>query len=97
MGDFRDAIVLAGYVCAQWAQHDIPVGGAMESGSCSRDDVLSVYATEKAAGDQVARMKGFDSDMTLLVGSNWLLNAKPDAVHSLHARFGGTIVKIGNG
>lgn len=94
--ELRDALVAAGYECANWEQDDL-VDLAAESGSCDDESVLSTFASQGDLQAQLDTFRGLDgmfkdADIEpepILVGPNWIFTA-PDA-DGYAAKLGGTI------
>jgi len=91
----RDAAVKAGLPCNNWEQNN-HVEGATESASCGADSVLSIYATGVDKQIAIARVRAvhsrFKLDMLLLVGPNWVVNAR--RAYQLQEHMGGEIEKL---
>jgi len=98
--ELRDALVEAGYPCADWTQTN-DVANAAESGSCSEEDVLSTYAsesdrdaqvTQERANKDMLREAGIDPGSTI-VGPNWMVNLSAGTdIEGIHAVLGGTLI-----
>ncbi len=91
--ELKDAAVAAGYECAQWTQTDA-VQLASSSGSCSDDDLFSVYAGSGERDDQresdAALLEGLEEfPPPELVGENWIIRT-PEA-DRLQAALGGEL------
>lgn len=85
----KDALAEAGYVCPNWVQSDNVVK-ALQSGSCTDDDILSIYLDSAAVQASIEALKGSGEAVSLTVGENWIVNTpKAEAVSQL---IGGTVV-----
>jgi hypothetical protein len=77
--EVRDAFIEAGGVC-NWEQTD-QVTAATASGECSSKTVIMLFddrAERETVVTNLQTLKMTDSDLTLLVGENWVINS-PDA------------------
>jgi hypothetical protein len=97
--DLRDAVVKAtGYPCPSWKQDDV-VTLAAESGSCSDDDVFSIYASDQKLEDQVSTTKELNkmsrdasvAPTPTLVGPNWMVNIPAEWASRVQAGIGGEL------
>lgn len=90
VAELKDAAVAGGYYCAKWDQNN-KVTKAAQSGTCSGQDVFSIYSTTADRDSVVSTMKALTpDDMHLVVGPNWILNApSPEAWQKV---LGGTVV-----
>lgn len=87
----RDAAVKAGLPCPSWEQRNL-VKLAASSGTCSDQDVLSVYLSEDAVQQSVDVLKTL-GPVHLLVGPNWIINHSDElTLHVLKVELGGMIV-----
>lgn len=99
IGDLKDAAVAAGLPCTVWTQ-DNAVELAVESGTCSDDSVLSIYASEADQITAISNQRRFAEMMVqhglpavpLLVGPNWLISA-PEAPELAEA-LGGVVYTV---
>ena len=92
----RDVAVDAGYSCPSWRQTD-QVLKAAQSGTCSDQDVFSIYLSNESVETAVLALKqGAPAKMYLLTGANWIINAPGDDVYSLKDALGGTVVEVGH-
>lgn len=74
--DLRDALISAGYDCPDWQRTD-RVKLALQSGSCSSADVLSIYTGPETVQAAVQQLKSISPDgVHLAVGENWIINTK---------------------
>ena len=74
--DLRDALISTGYDCPDWQRTD-RVKLALQSGSCSSADVLSIYTGPEAVQAAVQQLKSISPDgVHLAVGENWIINTK---------------------
>lgn len=85
----RDALIQAGYECQNWRQSD-DIASALQSGSCSTEDSLSIYLDSGAVQSRMEDLKGADKPVTLTVGDNWIVET-PRA-ESVAQMIGGTVV-----
>lgn len=86
--ELKDAFVKAGGTCDNWNQSN-QVVLANESGTCSDQNVLSIYASESAVDEALEAYKSLGStDSTLLIGENWIIN--DPSVKDLDPAIGGT-------
>jgi hypothetical protein len=85
--ELKDAAVAAGYPCPNW-QKDAKPGPvhAKESGSCSDDDVFSIYSYGDNIIEQVKISKGL---INMLVGPNWIINIPEEWRSRVQAAIGG--------
>ncbi len=88
----------AGYTCANWKLHAEDDGPehAEESGQCSDADVFALYASDADLTAQVRLIEelGSITEMNVLVGPNWSINAETQAeVQQLRAKLGGEHVR----
>jgi hypothetical protein len=99
--ELRDAAVEAGYSCPNWKQ-DNAVTNAKESGTCTDEDVFSIYATDSdleaqiettKAADELLREQQIEPDPTL-VGPNWMIKLPSEWVYRVKDALGGEIVTI---
>ncbi|MGC5615057.1 hypothetical protein [Georgenia sp. Z1491] len=92
--DLRDAAVGAGYDCATWEQtNHMPM--AAQSGSCSTEDVFSIYINADEANAQVETSREVFAEVgqfEWLVGANWIINAPSDSLEMLREAIGGVVV-----
>jgi len=97
--ELRDAAVAAGYPCRNWDQEDGPKH-AEESGTCSDEDVFSIYATDNdletqielvKAGDALSREEQMKPDPTL-VGPNWMIRMPSSSIYRVQGSLGGDIL-----
>lgn len=95
--ELRDALVDAGYDCAEWEQSNA-VSLAAESGSCDDSSVLTTFASAGDLQQQLDREKSNESllvdagiDPTpILVGPNWMVKAPLAGDYA--GDLGGTVV-----
>lgn len=93
--DLRDALIELGYPCPNWKQTD-KLTNASSSGSCSSDDVFSVYLDAADLKRQITTLRsigGFDEKnfgAPMLAGPNWLLNV--DDADQYREALGGIII-----
>lgn len=90
----RAAYVEAGGNCPEWQQTDA-IELAAQSGDCSGDTVLSIYATTADRDEVVGYLTEAMADIggpTLLVGKNWMINT-PDPAATADA-LGGQVIAI---
>lgn len=89
--DLRKAFETAGGDCQDWAQND-RLDGAVASGDCGDETVLSMYANHEdaqaAAEGLIARVPGVDE---LLVGADWIVNTSQN-LERLQEKLGGKVV-----
>ena len=88
--DLRDAAKAAGFDCPAWQQHN-RVTMAVESGSCSGSDVLSIYQGPEDAAYAAMSITTFVQPRHLLVGENWIINASADRLRELQPKLGGNL------
>jgi hypothetical protein len=71
--ELRDAVVAAGYRCPNWQPNTGDDGPkyAKESGTCTEEDVFSIYTSDTDVDNQVDLSVGL---IEMLVGPNWILN-----------------------
>jgi PBP1b-binding outer membrane lipoprotein LpoB len=86
--EVRDAFIDQGGVC-NW-DHSDHVTAATASGKCSDQSVIMLFADQEDRDSVVGTLQSFkleDSDLTLLVGENWIINS-PEA-EEMQATLGG--------
>lgn len=88
--DLRDDVIAAGYSCPDWQQTN-KVTLAAASGSCSDNDVLSIYLNSADVSKVVQNLKSINSSVHLLVGPNWIFNTQ--AAETFQPKLGGTVVR----
>lgn len=91
----RAAYVEAGGDCPEWNQTNA-IKLALESGDCSGDTVLSIYASAADRDEVVDDLTEALADIggpTLLIGKNWMINT-PDPAATAES-LGGTVITVG--
>lgn len=90
--ELKDAAVAAGYDCPNWVQSN-RITLAASSGECSTRDTFAVYLTEQDVSTAVQKHKSFGTEVSLLVGPNWIINSKPaTGLGALREGMGGVLV-----
>ena len=94
--ELKDAAVAAGYDCPNWVQSN-RITLAASSGECSTRDTFAVYLTEQDVSTAVQKHKSFGksfgTEVSLLVGPNWIINSKPaTGLGTLREGMGGMLV-----
>ena len=97
--DLRDAVVGAGYPCPKWELNGKGDGPqlAKESGSCTDEDVFSIYANTADVTKQAGESVGV---IEMLAGPNWILNLGSgqegrDTRRKVQAVIGGKLIEEG--
>jgi hypothetical protein len=87
----KDDAAAAGYPCPSWTLDDEPGPKyAIQSGSCSDEDVFSVYADASDVQQQVELGKA--AEVNMLFGENWLINIPEKYRAQVQAGIGGEYV-----
>jgi hypothetical protein len=101
--EMRDLFIEVGGSCPSWKQEN-QVTLALETGSCSESNVMSIYSSRAVAEEQNRAYKKFvldvmpswvqeDRPISLLVGANWILNeTNSTTVGAFQAAFGGDLI-----
>ncbi len=99
----RDFFIEVGGSCPSWNQKN-QVTLALETGSCSESNVMSIYSSRAIAEEQNRAYKKFvldvmpswvqeDRPISLLVGANWILNeSNRDVLSKFQVAFGGDLI-----
>ena len=90
--ELRDAAVEDGYDCPDWRQTNV-VKNAAQSGNCSSADVFSIDLSEEDAPQTIDGVKSLGTEVHVLTGGNWIINAPTAELSSLKEALGGTIVQ----
>jgi len=90
LADFRDDVIAAGYDCPNWHQTN-QVKLAAASGSCSDNDVLSIYLSSADVSQVVQNLKELNASVHLLVGPNWVFNTSAPEMY--RPKLGGIVVR----
>ena len=90
--ELRDAIVKAGWTCAEWDEHN-KTETAIGSGTCDDNLVLAIYSSEadREAQVDIYKMLGEYVSMEVLIGRNWTAHA--DGLDELQKSMGGSIMR----
>lgn len=86
----RDALTDAGYDCPSWEAHN-RVAAAVESGSCTDNDVLSIYRDQTATLDALETLRS-TGPATVVMGQNWIVNTGAHNLRMVRDALGGTII-----
>jgi hypothetical protein len=101
--EMRDFFIEVGGSCPSWNQKN-QVTLALETGSCSESNVMSIYSSRAIAEEQNRAYKKFvldvmpswvqeDRPISLLVGANWILNeSNRDVLSKFQVAFGGDLI-----
>lgn len=90
--ELRDAVVLAGYECPEYAERESSTIAA-ESAACEDHTVLLIYSSQTGRDENLAFLKGFSGPSNaFLVGPNWIVNSgRESIVDEIRPELGGVV------